>query len=78
MDESLELVFGYFDSLVDVFEDIGNSDKLKYEDVYRVQSAVLKRLKFIAEDLDSDALKDEIADLRRADPYDMKYLRIDE
>ena len=73
-----ELIVDYVDSLVDVFEDVGISNSLRYEDVYRIQHAILKRLRWIQKLTGSDAVKDEMDSLRFADPYDRKYLRIDE
>lgn len=73
-----ELVIDYVDNLVDVFEDVGISNSLRYEDVYRVQHAILKRLRWIQKLTGSLAVQDEIDELKMADPYDRKYLRIDE
>lgn len=73
-----ELIVDYVDSLVDVFEDVGISNSLRYEDVYRIQHAILKRLRWIQKLTGSDAVQDEIDELKMADPYDRKYLRIDE
>lgn len=73
-----ELLIDYVDNLVDIFEDVGIINSLRYEDVYRIQHAILKRLRWIQKLTGSDAVKDEIDSLRHADPYDRKYLRIDE
>ena len=78
MVEELGYIVDYFDNLVDVFEDVGISNSLRYEDVYRIQHAILKRLRWIQKLTGSDAVKDEMDSLRFADPYDRKYLRIDE
>jgi hypothetical protein len=76
--EEAGLVIDHFDNLVDVFIDVGISSKLRYEDVYRIQFTILKWLRWIQKLTGSDALKDEIDELEMADPYDRKYLRIDE
>ena len=73
-----ELVIDYVDNLVDVFEDVGISNSLRYEDVYRIQHAILKRLRWIRKLTGSDAVQDEIDELNMADPYDRKYLKVDE
>ena len=78
MVEELGYIIDYFDNLVDVFEDVGISNSLRYEDVYRVQHSILKRLKWLQKETGSDSLKEEIDQLKTADPYDKKYLRIDE
>ena len=78
MVEEAGLVIDHVDNLVDVFKDVGNSNRLRYEDVYRIQHAILKRLRWIQKLTGSDAVKDEMDSLRFADPYDRKYLRIDE
>ena len=78
MVEELGYIVDYFDNLVDVFEDVGISNSLRYEDVYRVQHSIFKRLKWLQKETDSDSLKEEIDQLTMADPYDKKYLRIDE
>ena len=76
--EEAGLVIDHFDNLVDVFIDVGISSKLRYEDVYRIQFTILKRLRWMQKLTGSDALKDEIDELEMVDPYDKKYLRIDE
>ena len=73
-----ELLIDYVDNLVDIFEDVGIINSLRYEDVYRIQHAILKRLRWIQKLTGSDAVRDEMDSLRFADPYDRKYLRIDE
>ena len=47
MVEELGYIVDYFDNLVDVFEDVGISNSLRYEDVYRVQHSISKRLKWL-------------------------------
>lgn len=78
MIEEAGIVLEHVDMLKKVFEDVGINNRLKYEDVYRIQMTVLKRLRWIQKLIGSDALKDEISEMRVADPYDLKYLRIDE
>ena len=78
MVEELGYIVDYFDNLVDVFEDVGISNSLRYEDVYRVQHSILKRLKWLQKETGSDSLKEEIDQLKTANPYDKKYLRIDD
>ena len=76
--EEAGMIVDYIDNLVDVFEDVGISSRLRYEDVYRIQSTILKRIRWIQKLTGSEAIEDEMKELRLADPYDRKYLRIDE
>ena len=78
MVEEAGLVIDYVDSLIDVFEDVAISSRLRYEDVYRIQHSLFKRLRWIQKLTGSEVIKEEMESLRFADPYDRKYLRIDE